>query len=201
MTTMKPGIPLTPTAPPGVLPSEDAAMKAAQRQMMIRLLMEKYPGITPSEAARMLESMEQLKQSAGKEQFQKDMAGIQGRMNPGVGQEAAVYGMDGKLMRGVEQPGAPPVLPPTQPRPQPPRIPLPKSQSTPGMAQPIQPPPQGTPYGQRQKDGPFSEAPGFGAYVGSTTSKFLGNFQDTDGDGIDDRYQVGPGKPRMPIQR
>lgn len=48
-----------------------------------------------------------------------------------------------------------------------------------GKAQPIQPPSQGTPYGERMADAPDTIR--------------TGDFVDSDGDGVDDRYQPGPG--------
>lgn len=51
----------------------------------------------------------------------------------------------------------------------------------PGQAQPVQPPAQGTPYGEMiGKQGP-------------ATAQFI----DTDNDGVDDRYQRGPGQPKV----
>ena len=38
----------------------------------------------------------------------------------------------------------------------------------------------------------------YGIFIGKP-GPFIGNFVDTDGDGIDDRFQTGPGQPRQPI--
>ena len=38
----------------------------------------------------------------------------------------------------------------------------------------------------------------YGAFIGRP-GPFIGNFVDTDGDGIDDRFQTGPGQPRQPF--
>jgi hypothetical protein len=38
----------------------------------------------------------------------------------------------------------------------------------------------------------------FGAFIGKP-GPFIGNFVDTDGDGVDDRFQTGPGQPRQPF--
>jgi hypothetical protein len=56
----------------------------------------------------------------------------------------------------------------------------------PGMAQPIQPPSQGEQYGS---------ASGYGDWVGQPEGPRPGDFRDQDGDGIDDRRQIGPGQP------
>ena len=38
----------------------------------------------------------------------------------------------------------------------------------------------------------------YGAFIGKP-GPFIGNFIDQDGDGVDDRFQTGPGQPRQPI--
>ncbi len=82
----------------------------------------------------------------------------------------------------------PPVMSPAPPAGQGPRL---QPVFTPGEAQSIQGPAEGTPYN------PTAPAAQYGAYVGKPNALRLGNFLDSDGDGVDDRYQTGPGKPRM----
>lgn len=60
----------------------------------------------------------------------------------------------------------------------------------PGMAQPIPPPSQGDPYVP-----PGQKSPPWGQWIGQPGFQ-TADFLDTDGDGIDDRKQAGPGKPR-----
>ena len=43
-----------------------------------------------------------------------------------------------------------------------------------------------------------SPASQYGIFIGKP-GPFIGNFVDTDGDGIDDRFQTGPGQPRQPF--
>jgi len=43
-----------------------------------------------------------------------------------------------------------------------------------------------------------SPASQYGIFIGKP-GPFIGNFVDTDGDGIDDRFQTGPGQPRVPF--
>lgn len=64
-----------------------------------------------------------------------------------------------------------------------------------GMAEPIPPASTGTPYGQQPDDAPRPAAP-YGERIGKTGPS-LGNFIDVDGDGVDDRYQTGPGAPKQ----
>jgi len=185
-----------PTMPPRPNPEAD---KAAERQAMIQLIMQRYPGIGPAEATQMLEAMEAARERTAREQFQKDMA----QFAPPAPPQPPTYGADGRLVSGKE----------TEPalRPQPM-----------GAAQPIQPPSQGTPYGQPPSMPPdrptmpttppqrmhggdterrlFGNPPqsGFGQYMGMPPEgRGLSDWVDTDGDGIDDRYQAGPGQPRQ----
>lgn len=64
-----------------------------------------------------------------------------------------------------------------------------------GMAEAIPPVSTGTPYGQQPDDAPRPAAP-YGERIGKTGPS-LGNFIDVDGDGVDDRYQTGPGAPKQ----
>lgn len=210
----KPAAPRIPTMPPipGRLGPVDGPSAGPDRSVLADLL-EQFPGITPEQAAAMLQRLEEARKADGRQRYMEAMQKIGRMMNPGLGQEAATYGPDGTLIRGVEQPGAPPPPTPAQP----PRMQPPRPQPAPGMAQPIQPPPPGTPYGQplnttppgsRQGgdmgEQPFSRPTGneYGARMGDgPDARRLADFMDRDGDGIDDRYQAGPGMPRAPVPR
>jgi hypothetical protein len=188
-TRMKPEIPLIPTMPPMPNPAAD---KAAQRQAMVQLILQRYPGIGTAEATQMLEAMEQARLRTAREQFRNDMA----KFAPPA-PSPPTYGADGKVVSGIEtEPGLRP-------------MPM-------GAAQPIQPPSQGTPYGQqptmpqtppqrlhggdtgrRLFGAPPSLPPQYGAAMGSASPRQTMDWVDEDGDGIDDRYQAGPGQPRQ----
>lgn len=206
----KPVAPLIPTMPPmpGRLGPVDGPSAGPDRSVLADLL-EQFPGITPEEAAAMLQRLEEARKADGRQRYMEAMQKIGRMMNPGLGQEAATYGPDGALIRGVEQPGAPPPPQPAQP---------PRPQPAPGMAQPIQPPPPGTPYGQpvnttppgnrhggdmeRRLFAPAAGGAGHGSRMGDAPdARRTTDFIDQDGDGIDDRYQAGPGMPRAPLPR
>lgn len=187
-------------------------MGAGPDRPVLADLLEQFPGITPSEANMLLQKAEEARKVDGRRRYMEAMQAIASQAGVPPTQEAATYGTDGKLIRGVEQPGAPPPPTPTQPpRMQPPR-------PMPGMAQPIQPPQPGTQYGQpvnttppgnrhggdmdRRLFAPPAGNNGFGSRMGDAPDdRRSADFVDSDGDGIDDRYQSGPGMPRAPLRR
>lgn len=203
-TRMKPEMPLIPTMPP--MPTPEAE-RAAQRQAMIQLIMQRYPGISQLEATQMLEAMERAREQAAREQFQQDMA----QFAPPAPPQPPTYGADGRLVSGKEtEPGlrpmpmgaAQPIQPPSQGTPygQQPRMPAPQAPAVPQPAQPPSTPPQQMHGGDTERR-PFGQPPmgQYGQYMGmAPEARGLANWVDTDGDGIDDRYQAGPGQPRQP---